>query len=548
MERTLSVPKHDVRSTFRRTLLTFLSTLLLMGCVQPTLIPPITPPPPAAGPVASPLPRQPTPTPVPSRPFPLTLRPEEPPGEQAVALLPPARALLPALIALTQYTIGVNVEYARRSFQGHVRVDYTNTEQVPLDRLYFRLFPNGGGPYGNGSLSVSRVSVNGQRAQTALSLHDTVLEVRLRHTLAPGEQVQVALDFTGVISEDFGTPEATGYGIYKHTGSVITLAGWYPVLAVFDEEGWNLDPVFTVGDTVYSDAAFYTVDLTVPGDLVVAATGVEVRRNVLNGRTRYRFVSGPARDFTLVMSPDFQAVSRAVNGTRVNTYFLPGDEAGGRRALEVAERALQTFNARFGPYPYTELDLVEVPLQGAAGVEYPGLLLLADFLYDEPEDPFFVVATAHEVAHQWWYNVVGNDVIDEPWLDEALATYSSALYFEETWGEEAYSQIVAGWEETHANLIAQGKDDLVTRGLPHFEEGERADLYGAIVYLKGALFFHTLRQTMGDDAFFRALRQYYREHQFRVATATALLDTFQQVSDQDLSPLYRAWLYAKHVP
>ena len=466
-------------------------------------------------------------------------------SDQAVALLPGARGDLGALQDLPHYTIQVNVNYDARTFQGRARVDYTNSERTPLDRLYFRLFPNGDRTYGNGSLTVTQVTVDGQSVETRLSLEDTVLEVRLPRILKVGGKMRIELEFAGEVPEDFGSPEnPTGYGIYNFSDGVLALSGWYPILAVFDDEGWNLDPVYTVGDSVYSDAAFYTVDVTARSDLVLVATGVEARRQTLNGTTRYRFVSGPARDFFMIMSPDFQVVSETVDGTTVNSYYLPKHERGGQRALEVAVGALRTFNERFGPYPYTELDIVDAPMRNAGGVEYPGIVLVAGFLYNRSQQLFFTVATAHEVAHQWWYNVVGNDVIDEPWLDEALTTFSSGLYFEAVRGPAAYEELRTQWQRGYEQIVERGEDDLITLGLPHFEGQDEAASYGVVVYWKGALFFQAVRDTIGDEAFFRALRNYYATHKYRIATPEDLLNAFEEAAGRQLDGLFQEWLYS----
>ena len=66
----------------------------------------------------------------------------------------------------------------------------------------------------------------------------------------------------GKVPVDF---EGGGYGIFNLTDDVLSLAGWYPILAVYDDEGWNIDPVSSIGDSVYSDIAYYTVEVIVPG-------------------------------------------------------------------------------------------------------------------------------------------------------------------------------------------------------------------------------------------------------------------------------------------
>ena len=135
----------------------------------------------------------------------------------------------------------------------------------------------------------------------------------------------------------------------------------------------------------------------------------------------------PARDFTVVAGPNFERMESEVNGVRVQHWGLSGGEARWEETLGIATRALELFEARFGPYPYAELDSVAVPLRLASGVEYPGLILISQALYQpDNERPFYLdIVVSHEVAHQWWYATVGNDVLEYPWQDEALATFSA---------------------------------------------------------------------------------------------------------------------------
>lgn len=460
-----------------------------------------------------------------------------------VPLLPTAEASLPDLTFAPRYTITATVDYDRQAFQGQQRVDYTNAEDVALDRLYFRLFPNGGGSYGDGSLSVTQVLVDSQPTTTNLTLSDSVLEVTLPGLLLPGESTRLDLDFSGKVPVEFGQI-AAGYGIYNYSQGVLSLSGWYPILAVYDEQGWNLDPVSSAGDSVYSDIAFYSVDLTVPSALVVAATGVAGERLDGPGTARYRFDSGPARDFYLVMSPDFLVTSQVVDGTRVNSYYLPSHEEAADLVLSVASASLRIFNQQFGAYPYTELDVIDAPMRNAAGVEFPGIILVGSYLYGGTDTTTLIVATAHEVAHQWWYNLVGSNVFTEPWVDEALTTYSSSLYYEFAQSSQAAQSLISYWQNRYDQTVSQGRDDLVTQSLSYFETVSSPRSYGAIVYTKGALFFHALRQEIGDEAFFSALQNYYQNFQYRIARGEDLLDAFNESAGRQLDDFYQEWLYS----
>lgn len=464
---------------------------------------------------------------------------------QQEAVLPGASFDSQALAGAPQYTIDLNIDYTDHTFQGKTHILYTNREDTPIDTLYLRLLPNADNTYGNGSLEVSQVFVDGLAVESETSLSDTVLQVSLPEPLQPGESINIEMELIGIVPEDYGDPQnPTGYGIYNITDGVMALASFYPILAVYDEDGWNLDPTSPIGDSVYSDMAFYTVNLTVPEDLVVASTGSEVKRNTTNGQTTYQFVSGPARDFFLVMSPDFEVVSRDVDGTQVNSYYLPDTSRAGQMALDITADSLSTFNKRFGAYPYKELDVVQAPMQNAGGVEYPGIFLVADFLFKDPERPNFTIATAHETAHQWWYNLVGNDVFEDPWLDEGLTTYSSSLYYEDHKGQEWVQGLVDYWDERYQGLIDEKKDQPVAESLAFFENLNAPDIYGGVVYSKGGLFFHRLRQEIGDEAFFHALQDYYQGFQYRIARPANLLDAFEAAAGRSLDEFYQEWLYS----
>jgi len=466
--------------------------------------------------------------------------------EQGQALLPAAQAVLASLPDLTHYTIDVSIDTAARTFTGHALVELTNTESQSLESLFFRLLPNGGQGYGNGRLEVLQTHVNGEPAETNLSVDDTVLQVNLPRDLLPGERLKVDFDFQGSVPEDFGggqTPWA--YGIYNISQGVLALSGWYPILAVYDAEGWHLDPVSPLGDSVFSETALYTVDITLPADQVLAATGVEVGRQPSGDQVRYRLVSGPMRDFFIVASPYFHVISQMVDGTLVNAYFLPGYDSAAAMGLSAAADSLGIYNQRFGAYPFPELDVVQAPLQNALGVEYPGIVLIGASLYDEPDNPSFTVTVAHEVAHQWWYNLVGNDVFAEPWLDEGLATYSSSLYNQDELGQDAYRGLVSYWQGRYDTLVKQGKDDVVIQNLSHFESLGDAHVYSGVVYTKAALFFEALRRAIGDQAFFTALQAYYKDYQFRVATRDGLLEDFNDATSKQLDAMYQDWLYSE---
>jgi hypothetical protein len=463
---------------------------------------------------------------------------------QRTALLEEYQADLRELGDLPFYSLTLTLDPDEASYQGSLNLEYTNQENSALESLYFRLFPNGGKSYGGGKLAVSRVDSQTRKISgTSLSLQDSVLEVELDEPLQAGEMVDLVLEFTGNIPRDFA---GGGYGIFNTTGTTVTLSGWYPLLAVYDEEGWNLDPVSGIGDSVYSDMAYYEVAVSVPAGWTAIGTGGLVEPgDQEDSSSSQRFVSGPARDFLLVAGTAYDSVSEQYQGVTVTSYFLPGHQAGGERALQVTGESLEIFHQDFGPYPYRELDVIEIPMRYAAGVEFPGVSLLSENIYDSPGSSWFATVAAHEAAHQWWYNLVGSDVIDEPWLDEALTTYSSLLYFEELYGDTAYQQMLSYYRDSYQSAVERNNDHPVVEDLGYFESSQiRQQAYSPIVYSKGAVFFHELRELIGAEAFFTALHTYYNENQYWIGTPEELLGSFEESAGQELDRFYQQWLYS----
>jgi aminopeptidase N len=452
------------------------------------------------------------------------------------------RAMLPAYTgdveqfgAATHYLIDLRVDIAAKTFAGQERVRYTNQESVPLEQIVFRLLPNTPG-YG-GSMTVSSVTVNGTAIDTRLELSDSALYVPLAAPLQPGEQIELDLAFSGSVPTD----ASAGYAQYGYFAGVLALPDVYPYIPVYDDEGWNVELAPSYGDATFTDTALYLVRITLPADMVLATSGVTLdRQDNGDGTATYTCASGPMRDFNLVASANYETTSQMVGQVKVTSYFLSGDDSGGQRALDYTAQSLNIYERLFGPYPFTELDVMATPTQ-AGGIEYPGLIVVAEGLYGQTGS-FFEFATVHETAHQWWYSLVGNDQLDEPWLDESLAQYTSLLYFEQRYGEAAAQSVLQNSFEAPYRRLQQQHQDMPV-GLPVAAYPE--DLYAAVVYGKGPLFFQALREQVGDETFYRILSTYFEQYRYEVAYPQDFMAVAESVSGQQLDALYDKWILGK---
>ena len=434
----------------------------------------------------------------------------------------------------SRYFINVTVDLQDNNPRlfGVERVLYTNTETEPLSEIYFRLYPNMVG-YG-GNMQISAALVDDEIVTPQPEAENSAVRIPLPASLPPGAQADVSLFF----EVDIPTHNSAGYNIFSFTNNTAALAGFYPTVAVYDEGGWDLTVPPPYGDATYLDVSLYQVTATVPEEMVVAATGNQlgVIANA-DGTKTVQLASGPMRDFYIAMRPDYRVVSDTVDGIIINSYYPAGLDKGGQMALQYAIDSLRVFNEAFGAYPYAEFDVAATPTT-AGGVEYPGIVVAAETLYTS-EGGFFQHVIGHEVAHQWWYGLVGNHQILEPWLDEALTNYSTAIYWEATEGQNSANHIVdTFFAGPYERVKRSGNDRTILGDVGSFTQGEYVD----IVYSKGPLFFHALRREVGDDVYFGIMQTYFAKNKYKLATADDLIAVIKEFAGQTTNPLIETWL------
>lgn len=429
------------------------------------------------------------------------------------------------LAGLPHYDLALEADLEAGTLVGRERLVFVNRESAALDDILLRLYPKCSQA---GSMAVGRITSDGQGVDFGYQAEYTAVLISLPRPLAPGESTTLEMDFAARLA-------AQAKGVWS-------AAFFYPMLAVYQDGHWRQDAVSSGPDAVFSESASYAVELTVPDTIEVAASGVEVDSvDNADGTVTHSYRGGPLRGFALFMSEDFQACQDTVDGAVVNTWVLPGDKELGEDILRYAADAVGVFDERFGPYPYAKLDVVVIhdvrlPADMATGVEYPGLVAVLHGGAGEPEFP-----TVHEVAHQWWYSVVGNDVLLEPWLDESFANYSVVVYYEDVYGQEMAGEvyrdrIVAAYER----IQGTGQDGPMGRSVYDFAASAQPS--GPILYGKGAVFLHTLRQEVGDEAFFTILQGRYRRHKYEVATGEDLLVDAEEVTGRELDALFDTWI------
>jgi len=402
---------------------------------------------------------------------------------------------------------------------------FKTADSAPFPREEMkRAYPEGFSP---GYMIIHNISNSDEPLN--YEIDGTILEIKLPQSLKPGKWITLDMEFTDIIPPSHGR-----YGYGENT---FNIGNWYPILAAYDENGWNKDPYYAVGDPFYSDVATYRVSILAPEGYTIAASGSLEKKEEQGGWVNWEFKTGPVRDFAWVASDGFEIATKNVGDTQLTAYYMKSDAEAGKKSLEVGAKALGFFNEYFGPYPYKDYAVVASDFYIGA-MEYPNLVMIGCQFYSDSEALEYLVV--HETAHQWWYGVVGNNEVKEPWLDEALTEYSTILYYEHMYGrevgEEIYNKRIYNPYEIYE--VTRGAGSIL-RSLDQFGDWRE---YSAIIYSRGAIMMKKLEEKIGRETLQKALKIYYRENMYKNATTSDFIKAVNRASGVDWSGYIYKWL------
>jgi len=413
---------------------------------------------------------------------------------------------------------------------GTEEVQYTNTEDVELNEVQFRLFPNilGGG------MHISNLTIDDLSVTPEYGLENSLMIVRLPFSLEIGQSIVLKMDYAVTVPQTL----ELNYGLLAYADNVLALAHAYPMIAVYDDEGWNAEIPPQSGDVTYADASFFIVRVHAPKDVTLVTTGSRVSL-VEDGQNQVLTVaSGPARDFYLAASPNYEEISHSFGEVTIRSYAPRELKSGAGIAMNVASKAIDVYNKRYASYPYTELDIVSTPTL-ALGIEYPGAVAITTRVYDMSSDysHYLEGTVAHEVGHQWFYNLVGDDQLDDPWLDESLTQFATLQYFTDQYGPAGTD----GFRSSLEGRWSQVDNAKIPIGLPvaAYQNAE----YFPIVYGRGPLFFVALRDEMGTDTFGAFIKEYTETLAWGIATPEYLQSLAEMHCACDLQVIFDEWVY-----
>ena len=357
-------------------------------------------------------------------------------AQAQAAMLPAFAGDVANLPDASRYVIDVAITFdgARSAtLTGRELIRYTNRQTSTLPDLMLMLWPNDSDEY-LGQTTLGAVTIDGAAVQPKSESKGLAARLPLSTPLAPGQHVDLAVAFT--TRADDGVQQGARFGL---THGVLIAPTFYPIIPRIVDGQWQSQwPDSANGDLSNSDTAFYAYRVTAPAGVAVAASGVVVDQAQSGDTQSQTVLSGPMRDIALAVG-DLKLTQRTTpDGISVNAWTLPEHAADGPTLAQQGVDQVQNLETRVGPYPFSQLDIVDAP--GAfGGVEYPGLVYIGVV----GNTNGFEEATVHEVGHQWFYSLIGDDQLLQPWLDEAAASYTEVLYTEKIHGAQAARQSLA---------------------------------------------------------------------------------------------------------
>jgi aminopeptidase N len=293
-----------------------------------------------------------------------------------------------------------------------------------------------------------------------------------------------------------------------------------------------------------SDKATVDFAVTAPERYDVVAPGRLVEtRSLLDGRrlTRWSEPSAIPTYCMVVGLAEFQ-VTRigTADGVPLSVWVFPQDAEAATRMFGRTALMLEYYSDRLGPFPYAKLAQVQSTSR-YAGMENAGAIFYAEAEFEGRNVDEFPVA--HEIAHQWWGDSVTPADWDDLWLSEGFATYFDTLFYEHVEGPEALRRRMAEAAERVVKQQAKRPGPVVD---PSVTDPQKK--LNGLVYQKGAWVLHMLRHRLGDEAFFRGMREHYGRHAGGNVTTDDLRQVLEATTGQSLETFFRQWLRRPGMP
>lgn len=501
------------------------------------------------------------------------------------------------------YTLDAELFPATHAVRGSGTIVWRNTSRVPADRVFVHLYLNAfrnsrtvfwraplddfrGDPLnGPGRIDVEKFYAR-EMGQDIWPPNPTTpgdpddatdIEVKLPRPVAPGDSLTIDMKWTSHLPT---VTIRTGYSKSFHM-----VAQWFPKLARLEEDGtWSHFPFQRLSE-FYADYGTYDVTVTAPQTFTLGAVGAlvsegpapdaspppaEVPSSAPSSsgstapestatttaseppsapvpRQQHRYIAEDVHDFAFTAWDKYRTIDDvAEGGVKIRCMFPEGYDDVARAEIAQVKFGLGYMGAAYGRYPYGTLTIVHPPSGAgeAGGMEYPTLITTGGMWWRGPLDGREIeIVTIHELAHQWFYGMVGTNENRWPFLDEGLTTYAEADACEAQWPDASAAEVLGfrvGMPSVYRVGALQGTRHMAVQSSAgdYLSGGD----YGALVYSRTGTALRTLGNVYGEDRVRRAIGTYARRHRFGHPSPDDLFAVIKEMVGEEAEVALRAAL------
>jgi len=409
----------------------------------------------------------------------------------------------------TFYDIVAELEPSDKRVRAKVRMDLHNSSDTALkDTMIVQL---------NETVEITSLK-QGDKSVT-YEAKGNFLHVALNAPVEAGANVTFHFEYKGQTDDRWKGDVVSDRGGYLRPES-----RWYPYTY------W--------GDEFLVDAEFQAPDgFTVVGPGLLQAT--ETTSATLSGsaRTSYKWKQDVPIGILACTIAKYEMKERTLpSGLLIQCYTYPEHRDFAPLYLDELEKIIPFYESHFGTFPYKKMAVAEIPFF-PGGYGSPTVLMITDMVFKESNR---VVAEflAHEVAHQWFGNLVGLSLIDDshPWLSEGFATYADALYLEHTKGGTAFGSRLRDMSNLYMESLLAFEDTPIMDALWD------NPMYRTLAYEKSGLVLHMLRDVMGSTKFFEAMTKYVAKQAHTTVTLKDFQSAMEEVHGSSLAWFFDQWV------
>ncbi|MDC1489685.1 M1 family metallopeptidase [Flavobacteriaceae bacterium] len=463
-----------------------------------------------------------------------------------------------------EYTMEVALDHESATYSGVQKIVYTNNSPETLNKVFYHLYFNAFKPGSEmavrqknsadkntrfkvsidsltpkqeGYLRVSGLTQNGVLLNPIDS--ETILEVPLHASIAPGESAIFELSFEGHVPDVIRRA-----GKNSREGIAFSMAQWYPKMAEYDREGWNADPY--TGREFHGVWGNFDVKITLNKDFMVAASGYlqnaetigkgysdRKRAKTKKGKITWHYIAPMVHDFTWAADVDYiHDTYPGPNDVELHFFYKNDPEIieNWKKLQPHTAELMEYYNSKVGQYPYKQYSVVQ---GGDGGMEYAMLTLITG---GRNYSSLFGV-TAHELAHSWFQHVLATNETKHEWMDEGFTSFISSLAENEILNQNKDFPLEGSYRGYYALAASGGEMPQSTNANRYYHNYA----YERTAYSKGAVFLGQLSYIVGKEKVFEILQTYYNEWKFKHPLPNDLRRIAERISGIQLQWFLTDW-------